>query len=211
VKRLIKYYVLLFCLVSCQSKQNNQSESVVDSSATSKQEAIILNDSMAVPISREILTAVKNKDYSKVASFIEPLKGVRFSPYGYVDTVHDKIFTASEFLNFATNKKATKFTWGTYDGSGDKMILTVDEYFKKFVYDADFLNAPETSLNKTLGKGNSLNNIDSIYKNCVYTEFYFPGFDKKYEGMDWRNLKLAFRKENNKLYLVAIVHDQWTI
>ena len=79
------------------------------------------------------------------------------------------------------------------------------------MYDADFLNAPEISLNKTVSKGNSLNNIDSVYKNCVYTEFYFPGFDKKYEGMDWKSLKLVFKKANNNFYLIAIVHDQWTI
>ncbi len=211
MKRSITCYILLFCLLSCQSKQSNQSNSVVDSSANPKQETIVFNDTMAVPVSREILTAVKNKDYQKVASFIEPLKGVRFSPYGYVDTAHDKTFIASEFLSFITNKKATKFTWGTYDGSGDKIIFTVDEYFKKFVYDADFLNAPEISLNKTVSKGNSLNNIDSVYKNCVYTEFYSPSFDKKYEGMDWKSLKLVFKKENNKLYLIAILHDQWTI
>jgi hypothetical protein len=211
VKRLATYYILLFCLFSCQSKQNNQSKAVADSTVILKQETVVFNDSMAAPVSREILTAIKNKNYQNFASFIEPLKGVRFSPYGYIDTVHDKKFTASEFFSFVTNKKATKFTWGTYDGSGDKILLSVDEYFKKFVYDVDFLNAPEISLNKTVSKGNSLNNIDSVYKNCIYTEFYFPGFDKKYDGMDWKSLKLVFKKENDKLYLVAVVHDQWKI
>jgi hypothetical protein len=204
-------YILLFIFFSCQNKQNNQSKSVADSIVSQKQETKIPNDSMALFLSREILSAIKKKDYQKFASFIDSGNGIRFSPYGYIDTVHDKKFTASAFLSFVTNKKTTKFTWGNYDGSGDKIILTVDEYFKKFVYDVDFLNAPQVNLNKTVSKGNTLNNIDSVYKSCVYTEFYFPGFEKKYEGMDWRSLKLVFKKENNKLYLFAVIHAQWII
>src|SRR5205814_3566037 len=150
-------------------------------------------------------------NYQKLASFIEPVEGVRFSPYGYVDTTNDRKFSATEFLNYITGKRSAKLNWGTYDGSGETILLTADEYFNKFVYDVDFLNAEKISLNKTLGKGNSLNNIDSVYRNYVYTEFYFPGFDKKYEGMDWRSLKLVFKKDIDKLYLVALIHDQWTI
>jgi hypothetical protein len=201
--------ILLCIFFSCNSKQNEQS--LADTLVTPKQEATIISDSMALPISKEILTAVKNKDYQKFSSFIDSTEGIRFSPYGYIDTTRDKIFTAQQFLNYAINKKNIKFTWGIYDGSGEKIIFTIDEYFKKFVYDVDFLNAPHINLNKTVSAGNSLNNIDSVYKNCVYVEFYFPGFDKKYEGVDWRSLKLVFKKANNKLNLVAIIHDQWTI
>ncbi len=211
MKRLI-CCVLLFCFFSCQNKQTNQSKSTVDSAVvTPKQETKIISDSVALPLSKEILSAAKNKDYKKFASFIDAEEGIRFSPYGYIDTAHDKKFTAQEFLSYTVDKKEIKFTWGAFDGSGDKILLTIDAYFKKFVYDVDFLNAPEINLNKTVSKGNSLNNIDSVYKNCIYTEFYFPGFDKKYEGMDWRSLKLVFKKENNSLRLIAVVHDQWTI
>jgi hypothetical protein len=50
-----------------------------------------------------------------------------------------------------------------------------------------------------------------VYRGDSYSEFYFPGFDPKYDGMDWRALRLVFKKENEKLYLVGIIHDQWTI
>jgi len=201
--------ILLSAFFSCNSKQNKQSSA--DTASIPKQQPVIINDSMALPLSNEILTAVKNKNYEKFTSFIDSTEGIRFSPYEYIDTANDKTFTVQQFLNYAIDKKNVKFTWGVYDGSGEKIILTVDEYFKKFVYDADFLNAPQINLNKTVSAGNSLNNIDSVYKNCVYVEFYFPRFDKKYEGMDWRSLKLVFKKAGNKLNLVAIIHDQWTI
>ena len=76
MKRLTTYCLLLFCLFSCQSKQNNQSKSAGDSVVvTPKQETITINDSMVLPLSKEILTAVKNKDYKKFASFIDTEEG----------------------------------------------------------------------------------------------------------------------------------------
>jgi hypothetical protein len=41
-------------------------------------------------------------------------------------------------------------------------------------------------------------------------EFFFPGFEKKYDGLDFRALRLVFRIENKNPYLVGVVHDQWT-
>jgi hypothetical protein len=208
MKRIIGC-VLLSAFFSCNSKQNKQSSA--DTVSIPKQQTTIINDSMALQLSKEILTAVKNKDYKKFASFIDSGEGIRLSPYGYIDTANDKTFTTQQFLNYTHDEKNVKFTWGVYDGNGEKIVLTIDEYFKKFVYDVDFLNAPQINLNKTVSAGNSLNNIESVYKNYVYVEFYFPGFDKKYEGMDWRSLKLVFKKANDKLNLIAIIHDQWTI
>jgi len=42
-------------------------------------------------------------------------------------------------------------------------------------------------------------------------EYHFPGFDKKYEGMDWASLRLVLIEAKDGWKLVGIVHDQWTI
>ena len=53
---------------------------------------------------------------------------------------------------------------------------------------------PETrKVNEFIGHGNSLNNLLSVYKNCDFTESHFSGFEKKYECMDWRSLRLIFK------------------
>lgn len=56
-------------------------------------------------------------------------------------------------------------------------------------------------------------NVCSISVNIYYNyvEYHFPGFEKKYEGKDWKSLRLVFEKKNDRWYLVGIVHDQWTI
>ncbi|HHY91624.1 MAG TPA: hypothetical protein GX503_08155 [Clostridiales bacterium] len=157
----------------------------------------------------DVLTAIKNYDMEKLADAVHPDKGVRFSPYGYVDVANDLVFTAEQVKNLASDSKT--YLWGHYDGSGEPIQLKFSDYYKKFIYDADFINAEQVGYNKILGHGNSLNNSFEVYKNSIIVEYYFSGFDPQYEGIDWRSLRLVFEKKNNTWYLVGIIHDQWTV
>lgn len=159
--------------------------------------------------SREVLTALKNEDMVKLSQAVHPDRGVRFSPYGHVDTKNDLIFTADQIKNIASDTKV--YTWGSYDGSGEPIQLTFKDYYSKFVYDEDFLAAKEIGYNKILGKGNTLINSSDVYPKSIIVEYHFPGFDPQYEGMDWRSLRLVFEKMGSAWYLVGIIHDQWTI
>lgn len=166
-------------------------------------------NSVVLETTKQVLIAIKNKDYTKFASYIHPVSGIRFSPYASIDTTVDIKFSHEKFSE-AANKR-DELIWGYYDGSGDTIRLSVDNYFNKFVYNHDFLNAEKTSLSKITGKGNSTNNLEEVYSGCVCTESYFSGFDKKYDGMDWESLRLVYKKYGARYLLVGIVHDQWTI
>ena len=159
-------------------------------------------------LSEDILNLLKTKNYQQLSQYIHPVEGLRFSPYGYIDTLSGLKFTSSGFAALDTSKK---LLWGHYDGSGAPIRLSLNKYFDKFVYDADFINAPQKAANGILGQGNSINNLKEIYPGSYFTEFYFPGADPRYGGMDWKSLRLVFKEAEDKLYLVAIVHDQWTI
>jgi hypothetical protein len=50
-----------------------------------------------------------------------------------------------------------------------------------------------------------------VYPDATVVEFHFPGFEEKYEGMDWKSLRVVVEKLDNKWYVVGIIHDQWTI
>ncbi|MEP7374793.1 MAG: hypothetical protein ABI675_15460 [Chitinophagaceae bacterium] len=156
--------------------------------------------------SEKILGFIKNRNYVKFALFIHPQEYVRFSPYAYVDTVNNKVLSAGHFLQLAKQNK--KIDWNSaFEGTE---FLTVDEYFKKFVYDVDFINAELKSINAYHSQGTDLNNIKEVYSGYDVVEFFFPGFEKKYEGLDFRALRLVYKTEKNKIFLVAIVHDKWT-
>ncbi len=181
------------------SKPNLENDSIVG----------IADSAALMNASTKILSALKTKDFNSLSSFIHPSSGIRFSPYGHIDTIRQQQFSAKELLTISQQRKI--LNWGDYDGSGEPITLTINTYFDKFVYDADFLNAEKKAVNKFLGSGNSLNNLKEIYPKANFTEFYFSGFDPKYSGMDWKTLRLVFEIENNQPWLIAIIHDQWTI
>ena len=196
------YLLLIVLSLVCCKKNNATDNNSVDSS---KIAADTLNDNDV----KGVLTLLKNKDFKKLAIHIHPTDGLRFSPYGFIDIDKDKLFSKSEFLDIS--KSAKSIVWGNYDGSGEEIKLSFKDYYTKFIYDADFLFAEKLSYNKTIGKGNSKNNIAEVYKDCVYSESYFHGFDPKLEGADWTSLKLVFKRYKNNYFLVGIVHDQRTI
>lgn len=160
-------------------------------------------------ISDQILHMLKEKDTSKLAAFVHPEKGVRFTPYSFVDVKKDVKITATEFTGLMTETK--KRLWGAFDGTGDPIDLVFPEYYKKFVYDVDFLEAPQIVFDQPIQRGNSLVNMKEAYPDAVFIEYHFPGIDPQYNGMDWRSLRLVFEQKDSKWYLVGIIHDQWTI
>ena len=222
IRQLMTRIYLVLCLLlvitacnnsgsdtSAEDSTSNEIPIPADSPTATVPTVAKIPDSLLLNRTIEITTILDKKDFTRLADFFHPTEGVRFTPYGYIDTAHDVKFTKDQFLTQLKNK--SKHHWGSYDGSGDSIFLTVEDYFKKFVYDVRFLYPEKLSVNKTLGQGNSLDNLSAIYPGASYTESYFSGFEKKYGGMDWRSLKLVFKQQGDQFYLVGIVHGQWTI
>jgi hypothetical protein len=143
-----------------------------------------------------------------LATFVGP-QGLRFSPYAYVNTGTDVVLTSGEVHNGLAISRS--YTWGVSDGSGEPIDLWIGQYFEKFIYDLDFLSAPEINENKEIIRGNIVNNIFDVYSGDEIIEFYIPGVDPKYEGMDRRSLTLVLEKTDEKWYLIGIIHNQRTI
>ena len=168
-------------------------------------------DSILLKSTQNILALLKAKNYKAFANYIHPVEGIRFSPYGFVDTIHDIKLSKQRFINEAGQPIQEMIDWGAFDGTGDPIKMTLNNYMQRFVYDVDFAKPEKRSVNEFIGGGNSLNNLELVYKNCDFTESHFSGFDKKYGGMDWKSLRLVFKVRNKKILLVGIVHDEWTI
>lgn len=213
MRNLLLVLAIIFLATACKSKSAKKQDepevpvmSAADSALLKQQ-----RDSTLLSLTNEVLTVIKHKKYDSLALFFHPNEGVRFSPNAYIDTASDIIFAAAAFTKEATAKKQQKFIWGEYDGSGDPISLTIDEYFKKFVYDVDFLTPENRKVNEFIGGSNSQNNLLAVYDSCDFTESHFSGFDKKMDGMDWRSIRLVFKMKDGKYFLVGIVHDEWTI
>ncbi len=157
--------------------------------------------------SKQVIGALKNKDAKTLATYVHSTKGVRFSPYGNIDTEKDLTFRRKDVVKIYT---LPAYVWGQADGSGDDIKLDFAGYYKKFVYDRDFARAPTISYNRIIKQGNTTVNIAEAYPKGKFVEYHFHG-TKKNDGMDWKSLRLVFEKAGKNWYLVGVSHDQWTI
>jgi len=204
--------LLAISLFSCKGKKEDKKtepEQPAKDTVT-----VVINtaarDSALFQLTDEALTAFDKKDYEALSLLVHPDLGLRFSPYSYIDSTADKIVTAEWIKKQANKPKQQKIEWGAIDNTAEPIRMTMDKYIDAFVYDVDFIHPEMRKVNEIIGRGNTINNIAEMYPGCDFTESHFPGFDKKMEGMDWRSVRLVFKKKDGKYYLVGVIHDEWT-
>jgi hypothetical protein len=156
----------------------------------------------------QMMWALKQKDTETLARLVHPDKGVRFSPYAFVRS-EDIIAHAGQVPELMRDKSVRH--WGEFDGTGDPINLTFDAYFQRFIYDVDFVRPHQIGFNRVVGRGNTINNLTAFYPDAVFIEYHLEGMDPKFDGLDWRSLRLVLEKYKGAWYLVGIVHDEWTI
>lgn len=127
--------------------------------------------------------------------------------YAYVDDKKDKHFTKEEFLKYIPTN--IKFTWGQQDGTGDPLIMSINNYLDQWVAAENFSNA-EFHLNSFKGTGNSLNNLPEKYPGLDFIENYKAGSGESAD-FNWSALRFVFEELNGVYYLVGVVNDSWTI
>lgn len=181
-----------------------------ESSDATKEEEEEKEKSLTVEqVADQIVGAMHDEDMEWLASFVHPTKGVRFSPYAYVNVESDLVFSQEEMATLMEDE--TVYQWGVFDGTGDPIELTFEEYFYRFVYDKEYVNAEEIVVDDRLGPGSTLDNTDDVYPEATVVEYHFTGFEPEFEGMDWRSLRLVLEQDGNQWYLVGVIHDEWTI
>jgi hypothetical protein len=160
--------------------------------------------------SLKVLDALKAKDMRLLATLVHPEDGLRFSPWAYVHADSERVFSRTEVARLWTD--TTRYTWGSEDGTGNPIHLSFAQYYARFVFDHDFTQAPQrTYTSAPIRHGNTPSNLADVYPDAAWVEFHFPGFEARYEGMDWASLWLVFRRHREEWLLVGIVHGSWTI
>ncbi len=170
---------------------------------------------IATPLANGVIQALQAKDMAMLDTYIDPSVGVRFSPYTNVKE-KDLVFTPAQLTDAFTN--STVYIWGNFDGSCAPIQLTFSDYYARFVYNQDFASSTQIGYNQTFSSGNLIDNSRDFYPNAIIVEFYLPGTNPDYGGMDWQSLKLVFQQiapvgsnAAGQWVLVGIIHNQWTI
>lgn len=206
MKKILFLFWLLSLLVLFGCQKNNPESCPVNGtgySCNTKTTEVSLE-----MVESGILNALKNKDVDSLITFVSE-DWVRFSPYSYVNTGMDITLSKAE-LTWLRNSGKVK-EWWNYDGSGEPILLTMSGYLEKFVYDVDFLTAPEKFVNDKKERWNTINNAFEIYSGATLVEYYFSGFVSQYEWIDWRSLMLVLKKYWTEWKLIGIIHGQRTI
>lgn len=197
-----KYYIVVFILllsVSCSNPSNK----------TRKEEPLPTKKENLLVLSNSLLTNLNSGDFSAFVNLVHPIKGVRFSPYGHVNINETPVFSANELNNYFIRPDSLFF--GFDDGTGDSIRLDLRTYIKDYILTPNYLKSTEISINQVHKTGNAPMNMADAFPNSDFIEYYFSGFDKQYDGMDWKALRLVWENYNNKWYLVGIVRACWTI
>jgi hypothetical protein len=155
----------------------------------------------------EVLVALRDNNYRKLEGLVS-LRGLSLSKEPSIN-LHEADVSKEKVSDIPKDKEKRLF--GYTDGKGDPIMLSVADFMKKYIYTHDYLNAKDVAENKTLGRGNSVNNIVKDAAGRVFLAYHFDGFDPKYEGMDWTTLYLIFDMENDMYKLRGIAKDNWTI
>ncbi len=156
----------------------------------------------------QVLEALKQEDYDALSRLVHPCRGVTLTPYSTVDPSCDNVFSQEQVAGLAEDERL--YTWGLAMGSGSPIRCTARDYFARYVFNADYTEAPQVGIDTVLISGNALENVADVYPQGRFVEYHFPGIDPALEGFDWCSLKLVFETWNNQWYLVGIIHGEWT-
>lgn len=164
-----------------------------------------------------VLQRMQAADFAALADWVDPEKGVTFTPYSTVDATADRRLSAAELAEFGEDTAI--YTWGTLDGSGLPIELSNQDYWARFVWNTDYTAAPDVTLQGVAQTGNMPENVDEAYSanpdeggdSFSYIEYHFDGLDPQYGGIDWCALKLVFVRRGDDWKLVGLIHSQNTV
>ena len=202
IRALIIFFLLFSIMIGC-AIEKPQDPGVVEADRPASVQ------SMAMEKAYLVLNALNDKDMEEISRSVHPQKGVLFSPFGTVDKKRAQVLMPAQLKELLHVKNQKQLEWGTDEGNGKPIRLTPDAYFEQYVYDAEFSETELVTYDGSYQETNGIQNIKDTFPNSHFVEFFVPGSEES-EGMDWKSLKLVFSEYDQELYLVGIVHDQWT-
>ena len=166
------------------------------------------DDTHLLERAESVLESLQAEDYSSLSALIHPDKGVTLTPFSTVSAEYDRTMSSLEVSDLSQDQEV--YVWGVMDGSGSPIRSTCSEYFDRFVYNADYAQAPEVGVDTVLMSGNALENVSDAYPQARFVDYNFPGIVPEKNGYDWCSLKLVFEPWQNDWYLVGLIHSEWT-
>ena len=158
--------------------------------------------------SESVIMILEDNQLLNLVEWIHPEKWIRFSPYTYIDVEEHNVLFSGDIVN---NTDQT-YIWGHTDWKWDAIEMSISEYITTYVGNVDYIwSADEILIDYETMRWNNLNNINEVYSDSTYIEYYISGFEPQYEGMDWKSITIVFEEFEWAYYVVGIINWSWTI
>ena len=160
-------------------------------------------------VDSEIIILLNQRNYTQLANYIHPEKGVRFTPYSESKAT-DQLLTKEEFLD--NIKTDPTLNWGYYanpdNPEGFPIELTLNEYLETFVYQGDYINSDVIGYNERVNHHFFfLPEFEHIeYKDSIVVEHFIDD-----DSYDFLSIKIVYQKYEESWYIVAFINNEWTI
>ncbi len=165
------------------------------------------SNSDLVRLAYSVVLCLREADYETLSGLVNPDYGLVLSPYANVNLGSARCLTPEQVVDIGRDREV--YVWGTEDGTGEPIQMTPEEYFAAYVYDADYYGAPVITVNRIAKSGNSLENVQTVFPEGLFVDFYMPPSEEG--GLDWRLLRLVFEDCGGGLKLSALIHSQYTV
>ncbi len=201
-KIIMLFWILSLSLIFSGCDINNIDEDVWEN-------IDIVSEEFDVKTSAEaVITILQDNQLWNLVEWIHPEKWIRFSPYTYIDVDEHNVLFPEDIINNIDQN----FIWGYTDWKWDAIDMSISEYIGMYAGNADYLwLADEVLIDYETMRWNNLNNINEIYLDSSYIEYYISWFEPQYDGMDWKSLTIVFEKFEEVYYVVWIINWSWTI
>lgn len=90
------------------------------------------------------------------------------------------------------------------------IITSVDDWMNDYRQSSTLIDPDATSVNASLGFGNSINNLAERYPNADVVEFHRQGRGEL-KDFNWSTTRIVLEKIDGQWKLLAIMGDTWTI
>ena len=198
LSRILKQFVLVVGALLFLEAQSAYAEQKFDHSPEQAKELVAER-------SKTVVTALSQFDMVTLSRYTHPERGLKFYPYLASEASQQR--TPEMVRQFMQDSET--YAWGSYDGTGEPILLTSKEYYRKFIYDTNFSQAKEINYNTFKQRGNTKNLLPEKHPHAIFVEYFRPGHPN--HEMEWKGLWLVWEKADDDWYLVAFGHDQWTI
>lgn len=160
------------------------------------------------PRAAEVVSALAAKDFAKLSTLAHPDKGIRFSPYSFVNVQNDVVLDRATLARGFANQQ--RYLWGHTDGRGTPMEWTFEEFYTRQLWDKDYSKATMIAIDQRQQNGNTIDNAAQAYPGAHVVEYHLPSTDPN-TSLDWGSLRIVLEDKGGTWYVVGLIHDEWTI